>query len=642
MAQGREEDHRRPGRAPGVLRLPRRALDPSADHEPHRVHVLHDQAADEGHPRSGQPGRRPGDGVQARRGRPGPLAGGHRTPPRRPRPLRRPLRKRPPRRGPRSRLKLNSPTSLDNYSDGALKSTVEKKADGTTLVASHTYAYDRNRLLSATADGVTANYNYDPFGRQESVTSGGKVIERSVYDGFDHVVESQKTDDAGAMKSTTYTFDPLDRTASKTADGKTTDFEYLGLSGEVLDEKVAGKLTKSYQYSPWGERLSQIKHNTDGTTEDGYYGYNSHTDVETLTDSSGNTKATYGYTAYGSEDESEFTGIDKPDANDPTKETYNPYRYNAKRWDAQSGTYDMGFRDYNPGLNRFTTRDMYNGALADMNLGVDPYTGNRYAFTGGNPTSFVEFDGHFSITDIAKDVLKFAGKRNPVGLVSSVSGLLFDFDPVGDAVDTVVGEIFGETESRWYQAKDYDKGRFLTPDGEVETDPGIGSGDLPPSCLNGGQTWVFYQPLDDQGRATGMHACLNKGDFNYSKDNGEAAFPDNDATAIWGSKAPWPVEDWGDNPKGIKSGMHRGHLLARQLGGDGEDRRNLVPLYARVNTPEMRDIETEIAERIQGNETILYSVIPDYGSGGNVPTTLTLTAVGNKGYRLNYPLINQP
>jgi hypothetical protein len=30
----------------------------------------------------------------------------------------------------------------------------------------------------------------------------------------------------------------------------------------------------------------------------------------------------------------------------------------------------MGFRDYNPGLNRFTTRDNYNGALADQNLGV--------------------------------------------------------------------------------------------------------------------------------------------------------------------------------------------------------------------------------------------------------------------------------
>jgi hypothetical protein len=37
---------------------------------------------------------------------------------------------------------------------------------------------------------------------------------------------------------------------------------------------------------------------------------------------------------------------------------------------------------------------MYNGALADMGLGMDPYTGNRYAFTGGNPVNFLELDGH--------------------------------------------------------------------------------------------------------------------------------------------------------------------------------------------------------------------------------------------------------
>jgi hypothetical protein len=80
-------------------------------------------------------------------------------------------------------------------------------------------------------------------------------------------------------------------------DGKTTDYDYLGMSSEVLAEKVGSELTKSYQYSAWGERLSQIKHNSDGTTEDGYYGYNSHTDIETLTDKNGDTKATYGYTA---------------------------------------------------------------------------------------------------------------------------------------------------------------------------------------------------------------------------------------------------------------------------------------------------------------------------------------------------------
>ncbi len=270
-------------------------------------------------------------------------------------------------------VKSGNGAGTETYVHDDNANVISQSVKGTST----TFSYDRNRLLSATGGGSTANYNYDPFGRQESVTAGGMVIERSVYDGFDHVVESQKMDETGALKSTKYTFDPLDRTASKTADGKTTDFTYLGMSEEVLGEEVAGELTKSYQYSPWGERLSQVKHNTDGTSEDGYYGYNSHTDVETLTDKDGNTKATYGYTAYGSDDESEFTGIDKPDAADPTKEPYNPYRYNAKRWDADSGTYDMGFRDYNPGLNRFTTRDMYSGALADMGLGADPYTGNR-------------------------------------------------------------------------------------------------------------------------------------------------------------------------------------------------------------------------------------------------------------------------
>ncbi|WP_258308878.1 DNRLRE domain-containing protein [Streptomyces sp. NWU339] len=445
------------------------------------------------------------------------------------------------------------------YLDGALKSTTEKKADGTTLVASHTYAYDpngnkaqdiakkmnadnhtayldsttdytydpasrltksvktgngagtetyvhddnanvisqtvkgtsttyhydRNRLLTAATSGVTAGYTYDPFGRQQSVTSGGKLIERSVYDGFDHVVESQKTDDTGAMKSTTYTFDPLDRTTSKTADGKTTDFTYLGLSGEVLDEKVAGALTKSYQYSPWGERLSQVKHNTDGTTEDGYYGYNSHTDVETLTDQNGGTKATYGYTAYGSDDTSEFTGIDKPDTNDPTKGAYNPYRYNSKRWDSQSGTYDMGFRNYSPGLNRFTTRDMYNGALADMGLGTDPYTGNRYAFTGGNPVSFVELDGH-----------RPADCSEPGAQCSMNSGGGWS---VSFAAAALPGK-YGNKTSRHNQAQ----ARAIL---EIETQAAsIGATDfqvLPPNPIQGANKECMYPRNGDRGKVRG-------------------------------------------------------------------------------------------------------------------------------------------
>jgi hypothetical protein len=55
MAQGRSEDHRRPRRARGVLRLPCRALDPPAHHQLDRVDLRHRAAASTGHP--GAPGQ---------------------------------------------------------------------------------------------------------------------------------------------------------------------------------------------------------------------------------------------------------------------------------------------------------------------------------------------------------------------------------------------------------------------------------------------------------------------------------------------------------------------------------------------------------------------------------------------------------
>ncbi|MBC2907009.1 DNRLRE domain-containing protein [Streptomyces cupreus] len=578
------------------------------------------------------------------------------------------------------------------YLDAALKSTTEKKANGTTLVASHTYAYDpngnkaqdvakkmnadnntayldsttnytydpadrlkesaktgtgagtetyvhddnanvirqtvknqttqyeydRNRLLKATVGTSTANYNYDPFGRQESVTSNGQIIERSTYDGFDHVVKSEKADSTGALKATTYTFDPLDRTASKTADGKTTDFSYLGLSSEVLDEKVAGELTKSYQYSPWGERLSQIKHNTDGTTESGYYGYNSHTDVETLTDSNGNTKATYGYTAYGSDDESEYTGIDKPNAADPTKEAYNAYRYNAKRWDAQSGTYDMGFRDYNPGLNRFTTRDMYNGALADMGLGTDPFTGNRYAFTGGNPSSRVEYDGH----DWWNPASWFSsgGKTSTKTGGGWLSAVKVFADVIGWNTSTGASGFESEPGDR----PNYKKGLLVTPDKKVEWQPGADQVPFGKEDCRKGKSQVYYMPLDSQGRARGVNACITLADLNYVDDEGTLQGP-NRTTKIVGSPVPWPLEtpdDWASRPKGWQphSGLNRSHLFARRFGGSGTDRRNLVPLPWRVNQVDMAGWESAIEEELEKGNTVYYSMAASYEGNSTEPT----------------------
>ncbi|WP_327242971.1 golvesin C-terminal-like domain-containing protein [Streptomyces sp. NBC_01320] len=301
---------------------------------------------------------------------------------------------------------------------------VEQKSGGVTS----TSTYDRNRLLKTSAGGVASTYNYDPLGRLDTVSSNGSVQEKYSYDGFDRIAKHTAGTGASA-KSTSYVYDAFDRTASETTSGtsgKTTAFTYLGMESKVLREEVAGKATKSYQYSPWGQKLTQIKHKDTGPHEYSQYLYHPKGDVEAVTKEDGNTRATYGYTAYGSDDDAQFTGADKPDAQNPDKEQYNDYRYNAQRYDDGSGTYDMGFRNYSPGLNRFLTRDMYGGAMDDMSLATDPYTGNRYAFAGGNPISFVELDGHLfgidiSLSDVGHAALDVAGMVPVIGEAADVA-----------------------------------------------------------------------------------------------------------------------------------------------------------------------------------------------------------------------------
>jgi RHS repeat-associated protein len=384
-----------------------------------------------------------------------------------------------------------STLSTETYLHDAASNVISQTLQGVTT----TFGHDRNRLLTATTGGQTAAYNYDPFGRLNTVTAAGQVLERYVYDGFDRIAEHTKTTVTATTETTSYTYDPLDRTTSRTdnsgsAGEETTDFAYLGLSGEVLSEEIAGEVQKSYQYSPWGQRLSQITHNTDGTEQDGYYGYNPHTDVETLTDTTGDTVATYGYTAYGTNDEAEFTGIDAPDPQNPDAEPYNVYRYNAKRWDPASGSYDMGFRDYSPGLNRFLTRDLYTGALAELNLATSPWNNNRYAFAAGNPITGIELDGH---------------------RITQCDGPCAEGDP-GQWENPVTGQVTG---TQWTPDDDTD---------ERAVDPDACWGQCPLDVIYGGygyEPWRMFdgqsEPLDDILRAllgiADLEACLGDGDW---------------------------------------------------------------------------------------------------------------------------------
>lgn len=70
-------------------------------------------------------------------------------------------------------------------------------------------------------------------------------------------------------------------------------------------------------------------------------------------------KGTTGVDAYS-------TSTDAPTGMAEDLESDNPYRFSWKRLHGGTGAYDIRFRDYNPGINRFLTRGFYQGALKDL------------------------------------------------------------------------------------------------------------------------------------------------------------------------------------------------------------------------------------------------------------------------------------
>jgi RHS repeat-associated protein len=371
--------------------------------------------------------------------------------------------------------------------------------------------YDRNRLTrsftgSPNDDGTTttteSSFYYDPLGRTEqirtrSIVSGGgnpttPVVEGFAwytYDGFDRKVEHQVNPFGPFRSVTTYAYDTLNRTTASsrkilafTDNGEQTRaqidsaFRYLGASDQMLsDERTSGSDTTrtTYRYGAGGERVSQRVATTDGGPSGEFnYTYDARGDVEAITEPGGKTRATYGYTAYGQDDESLFTGVDKPDPNDEfnIKRPVNVYRFSGQRWDQASGTYDFGFRDYSPTATRFLTPDFYTGAVADLRLGLMAGTANRYGFAAGNPIANIDINGHFAIPNWLKQVggfFKGLGEQaweTVTGVWHEITCLCL-IDELSDALEAAVddpGEFFSAVwHSIWDPiAADWNAGNY--------------------------------------------------------------------------------------------------------------------------------------------------------------------------------------
>ena len=121
---------------------------------------------------------------------------------------------------------------------------------------------------------------------------------------------------------------------------------------------------------------------------------------------------------------------------------------------------------------------------------------------------------------------------------------------------------------------------------------------------------VIFGELDELGRATGVHARITPELLNT------------------GTRATSRVQPLGFGGRGL--GHARGHLLARSLGGSGEDPRNLVTLFQNpTNTPVMSSFEYEVLSAVRGGQTVDYWSLPVYEGTNPIPLGVTLRAESN-------------
>lgn len=311
------------------------------------------------------------------------------------------------------------------------------------VAATTTYAYAGNQLQSVTAPGgAVQRYFYDPTGNLACVTieagdagdcglaSGGSasanVLARYAYDYLDRLVSYRSFTTDGTTSTADdvadYEHDALDRVNNQTEthDGvpqRHTTFTYQGLSRLTAAEvHYAGSAptgsqqltTKSYSYDAWGNRIALSDDvtplgngnptGTDPAAVPYTYAYDVHGSVSLLLTQAGGATASYGYRPYGQADDALTNGdFDPADPDENTAREQNPlnaFRYSGRRLDTGSGSIDMGARRYGPDTSRFLQRDYLTAALGDLSLALDPLTQGRYSFAGGNPVSFVEWDGH--------------------------------------------------------------------------------------------------------------------------------------------------------------------------------------------------------------------------------------------------------
>lgn len=276
-----------------------------------------------------------------------------------------------------------------------------KTTTGTTGAGSNTYTYDQSGRLTGWTNpaGTTTGYTWDASGNRTSAgsttatydqrnrltTSGattytyaarGTTATESAsgstrtyaFDAFDRMV----TDAAGTVVG--YTYDGLDRAATRTESGATTNYSGFTYSTDQNDVTAttdnAGTIKAGYTRTPDGDILSVRQYGTP------YHAISDrHQDLTGLLSQDATTLA--GSVAY-----------DPFGRATSTTGTQTRAGYQGEYTDPTTGRVNMHARWYTPTTGTFNTRD-------DWTLNPDPSTqANRYTYANAAPLDGTDPSGH--------------------------------------------------------------------------------------------------------------------------------------------------------------------------------------------------------------------------------------------------------
>ena len=141
-------------------------------------------------------------------------------------------------------------------------------------------------------------------------------------------------------------------------------------------------------------------------------------------------------------------------------------------------------------------------------------------------------------------------------------------------------------------------------------------------ALESGNSSIHYGELDSLGRATGVDATIT--------------------VDMVGTGTPAKSSIKPAGFEGQKAGHARGHLLGNQLGGAGDDPRNLTTLFQNpVKHPVMSSVEGSVRKAVEAGEVVQYSVKPIYEGNTLIPSGVTIKAEGDKGFYIYQTILNR-